>query len=217
MGAWTMTIAPSSAQVLQILLWYDQPEIVLLKRDSVEYILAVSSGHADNDETIYVGASMTLGRIADYAAGKFDLRYALAHANLRRYWTFSFHGNEEAVDLARLSKSSDIVASSLPDSGFFSRDHQPIETVRHRVPDTEEEFGIDGGWELGEFSKFYGQVEDIYYIFNDIDLFESAQTPIATKQVIKKAFDRSWGGGGSYVAFYDKIANDNSHVAPLKV
>jgi len=205
------------AQVLQVLLWYDQPEIILLKVSAVEYILAVSSALSVNDEQVFVGGGMTFSRIEEYQEGKFDLRYALAHANLRRYYTFAFDGFQESVSLSKLVKSSDILAASLPETGFFSRDHHDIELVQHRIPDAVEKFNVDGGWELGEFSKFYSQVEDIYYMFNDIDLYDNPATSLQTKATISKAFDRSWGGGGSYVAFYDKIANDNDHVAPLRV
>lgn len=205
------------AKVLQVLLWYDQPEIILLKVGLREYVLAVSSALSDNDEPSFVGAAMTFSRVEEYQEGKFDLRYALAHANLRRYYSFTFTGLEEDVILSKLVKSSDMISVSLPEPGFFSRDHDDIEVVQHRVPDSVEKFDVDGGWELGEFSKFYSQVEDIYYMFNDIDLYDNPATPSQTKVTISKAFDRSWGGGGSYVAFYDKIANDNSHVAPLRV
>lgn len=205
------------AEVVQILLWYDRPEIVLLKTGPLDYILAVSSGVGDNDEHLYVGASMALGYLAEYQAGKFDLRYALAHANFRRYWTFSFLGREKIVELSRIKKSSSIVIGSIPDAGFFSREHQKIAVVDRLVPDTEEVFNIDGSWELGEFSRFYGKVEDIYYIFNDIRRFSDPSTSLETRAVISEALDRPWRGGGSYVGYYEKIANDNAPTAKLRV
>lgn len=212
-----MTRLTTSAEVLQVLLWYDQPEIVLLRANRLEYILAVASAASDNDDFLFIGAGMTLSRIEEYQEGKFDLRYALAHANLRKYYTFKFTGFEETVNLTRIVKSNTVISQSLPEAGFFSREHHDIELVQDRSPNTIEKFNVDGGWELGEFSKFYSQVEDIYYIFNDIELFNDPATSDRTKATISKAFDRSWGGGGSYVAFYDKIANDNEHVATLKV
>jgi hypothetical protein len=213
-----MTTLSASASVAQILLWYDRPEIVLLKVNLAEFILAVSSGSDDEgEEDVYVGASMNLTYLAEYQDGKFDLRYALAHANLRRYWTFNFTGHENAVDLKKVKKSSDIVANSLPDAGFFSREHHVIKAVAQFVPDAVEKFDIDGSWELGEFSRFYGQVEDIYYIFNDIRRFSHPSTSAQTKLAISNALDRPWRGGGSYVGYYDKIANDNAPTAKLRV
>lgn len=213
-----MTAPSISASIEQIILWYDRPEIILLKVNLSEFILAVSSGSGeDASDDLYIGASMNLTYLAEYQDGKFDLRYALAHANLRRYWTFHFNGHENSVDLTKVKKSSDIVAESLPDSGFFSREHHKIKVVDQFVPDAVETFDIDGSWELGEFSKFYGQVEDIYYMFNDIRRFNHPNTNMQTKEVISKALDRPWRGGGSYVAYYDKIANDNAPTAKLRV
>jgi hypothetical protein len=206
-----------TAKVEQILLWYDQPEILLLSRSNLEYILAVSSAASDNDNSQFVGASMTLKLLSDYQNGKCDLRYAMAHANLRRYWTFAFTGDEVEVKLARIKKSDSIVAESLPDSGFFAREHDMIEVAKRFVSDTEERFEIDGSWELNEFSRFYNQVEDIYYMFADLNRFEDPNVPKQTKQLITKAFDKPWRGGGSYLSFYDNIANDNLPTAPLKV
>lgn len=208
---------PPAAEVTQILLWYDQAEIILIKTGKLEYVLAVSSGHEDDDDGLFVGASMTLSFLADYQAGKYDLRYALSHANLRKYWTFAFDGFETKVALAKVKKSSDIVTSSLPDSGFFSREHHAIDVVKMFTPDTSEVFNIDGSWELGEFSRFYGQIEDLYYIFNDVVRFNDPKTKRDTKEAISEAMDRPWRGGGSYVGFYDKIANDNAPIAKLKV
>jgi hypothetical protein len=212
-----MKMTDDRAVVSQVLLWYDQPEILLLKRGSIEFILAVSDGSSDNDEPSFVGASMTLQLLSDYQAEKCDLRYALAHANLRRYWRFSFTGTETEVDLHRVRKTSAVVIQSLPESGFFAREHEKIQLVEQFVADAEEQFDIDGSWELGEFSKFYGQVEDIYYIFSDLVRFNDPSVAAPTKQMISKAFERPWRGGGSYVAFYDKIANDNAPIAKLKV
>lgn len=212
-----MSTAIQTAKVAQILLWYDQPEIVLLRRTAVDYILAVSNAAADNDEAGFVGASMTLKLLSEYQNGKCDLRYALTHANLRQYWTFALSGAEEEVALKRIKKSDSAVLKSLPEAGFFSREHDPIDVAKHFSADAEERFDIDGSWELNEFSRFYTQVEDIYYMFADLGRFEDPNVSAQTKQLITKAFDKPWRGGGSYLSFYQNIANDNLPTAPLKV
>lgn len=212
-----MTKIVETATVAQILLWYDQPEILLLRKGKLDYILAVSNAASDNNDAQFVGASMTLKLISEYQNGKCDLRYAMAHANLRRYWTFQFNGDEDEVVLKRVRKSDPTVVQSLPDSGFFAREHDVIDVAKHFVSDTEERFEIDGSWELNEFSRFYNQVEDIYYMFADLGRFEDPKVSSQTKQLITKAFDKPWRGGGSYLSFYDNIANDNLPTAPLKV
>lgn len=205
------------ADAIQILLWYDQAEIALFKLGLNEFIIAVASGASANEDDTFVGASVTLGFLADYQNGKFDLRFALAHANLRRYWQFTYTGYEKKVYLKKVKRSSAIVMDSVPEAGFFSRDHHAIELVKKFVPDTTETFHVDGSWELGEFSKLYGNLEDVYYIFNDIRRFQDAATSDATRQAISKAMDRPWQGGGSYVGYYYNIANDNAPEAKLQV
>lgn len=206
-----------SAEVVQTLLWYDQPEIALFKVGLNEFILAVASPMSDTDDRLFVGASMSLGFLTDYQEGKFDLRYALSHANLRRYWTLEFTGYEQRVDVRRIVKSSSLVSASLPDTKFFAVDHSRIGVVSEFVPDTVETFQVDGSWELGEFSKLYAQVEDIYYIFNDLRRYTASGTSADAKADISRAMDRPWRGGGSYVAFYENIANDNAPEEKLQV
>ena len=205
------------AKVIQVLLWYEKPEIILLEGPKLIYTLAVRSGDLKSDEFTYVGGSMTAKRLRDYANGKCDLRFAIAHANTRNFWKFSMEPGQEAVRMRHITRSDGELALSLPDSGVFSRDHDDIAVIKSKLPDSIEKFSIDGGWDLGEFSQFYAQVEDVYYIMADIDRFDDPEIPIEERTVISNAFDRSWDGGGSYVAFYKDVANDNDFHAPLRV
>ncbi len=160
---------------------------------------------------------MSLRFLADYQAGRFDLRYALSNANFRRYWVFSYSGKEEIVEIVPIKRSSAALAASIPDAGFFSREHHKIAVVDRFIADTAERFDIDGSWELGDFARFYGNVEDIYYIFNDIRRFSDPGASMKTKMAISGALDRPWRGGGSYVAYYGKVANENAPTAKLRV
>lgn len=213
----------SEARIVQVLLWYDYPEIVLLQKSSVEYIIAVSAvscSEQDSDATSdisYVGAAITKKQLTEYQNQKFDLRYLISHAALRRYWTFRFSGAEQEVKLERVTRNSEVLSRSLPESGFFSRSHEKIDLVQQITPNALETFNIDGSWELGEFSKFYGQFEDVYYICRDLDRYNDGSTSPKTRDDISKAFNRPWRGGGSYVSFYDKIANDNQYENKLLV
>lgn len=204
------------AKIQQILLYYNEPEILLLKKSAIEYIVAVGAVD-DEDESVFIGASMTLRQLTEYQEGKFDLRFLLSHANLRRYWKFSYNEVDVEVELSRVTRGSDAVAAALPDSGFFSRSHEDIDIVKLQVADADERFEIDGSWDLGEFSTLYGQIEDVYYILTDIRRYSNPSSSQKEKNQITSAFERPWRGGGSYVGFYDNIANDNLPVARLKV
>jgi hypothetical protein len=209
-----------TAVIKQCLLWYDQPEIMLLKKNAQEYILAVASPSdpvKPDWQYQFVGASMTNRMVSEYQSEKFDLRFALSHANLRRYWIFNYDPKSPNVNLTKISKGSAFLEEALPEIGFFAREHDRIKVVDEFVPDADERFEIDGSWDLGEFSKFYGQVEDIYYILNDVRRYTDGRTSNVTKQSITDAFNRPWRGGGSYKGYYDNIANDNMPTAPLRV
>lgn len=209
-------VSKESAKLHQVLLWYIEPEVVLLKKSQLEYIIAVGAA-VSNDDASYAGASVTHKQLVEYQSGKFDLRFLMSHAGLRRYWKFELPTEGEDVALFRVTRGSDFIARSLPDSGFFSRSHADIDVAKQSLPDADEKFDIDGSWELGEFSNLYGQVEDVYYILNDLRRYKSPNTSAAQRGRISAAFQRPFRGGGSYVSFYDSIANDNLPMARLHV
>lgn len=206
-----------TAQIIQILDWYESPELLLLEGPKHVYTLAVRSGDMNAPANRYVGGSMSAKRLRDYADGKCDLRFAIAHANSRQFWTFEFDPNDDTVEMVQIKRSNAELKQSIPQVGLFAYDHEDIEAVKSHIPDTIERFDVDGGWDLGEFSSFYSQIEDIYYLSSDIERFEDPSLTPAEKNVITGAFDRDWGGGGSYVAFYRKVANDNDFHTPLRV
>lgn len=212
--------APETAQVVQTLLWYNDPEILFLKKNTKEYIIAVAypdvidgldEGHH------FVGASLTEKDVRDYQDEKCDLRFAMANASYGRFWAFAFDGVDPEVTLSRYNIRSEVVRAALPESGFFARSHERIDIVSEFIADTDEKFFIDGSWDLGEFSSFYGKMEDIYYIANDIRRFEDNGTSAKAKQQIRETFKKPWRGGGSYLSYYKDIANDNAPTARLKV
>jgi hypothetical protein len=208
---------PVTANIVQILDWYERPELILLEGPKFAYTLAVRSANLEDGPNVYVGGSMTIGRLRAYANGKCDLRYAIAHANLRKFWRFELEQGVSSVILNPIKRSDPDLVASIPSPGLFAREHEDIEMAKSHVPNTIERFEVDGGWDLGEFSQFYGQIEDIYYITADLNRFDDPNISPAEKSIITSAFDRSWAGGGSYVAFYRKVANDNDFHAPLRV
>lgn len=213
----TINSQPQPGKVLQILDWYEQPELLLLEGPAFQYTLAVRSGDLTDPPNCYVGGAMSIKRLRDYANGKCDLRFAIDHASLRRYWKFAYEPGVEQVEMKQVKRSDRCVRLSIPAPGLFAADHEDIDIAKSFVPDTIERFNVDGGWELGEFSNFYSQIEDIYYLSSDIDRFDDVNLSSEERKVITGAFNRNWDGGGSYVSFYKKIANDNDFHAPLKV
>ena len=204
------------AAVVQVLLRYELPEIVLLRRNLAEFIVAVGI-EVDGCTNALLGAAVTKMQLADYQAERFDLRYLLTHPSLRRWYLIDLDGNRSEYDLLPIPRTSRLIQEALPDSGLFARSHDVIAAIEAVAPSAIERFEIDGSWDLGEFSKFYGHVEDIYYIFNSMERFFDKDTPASTRDRLADSFVRPFRGGGSYLGLYDSIANDNDPSARLRV
>jgi hypothetical protein len=204
------------ARLLQVLLWYDGPQIVLLERVRHQYIIAV----AIEDEEMhsgFVGAEVSIRQLVEYMLQRVDLRYLYTRPDLRRWWVFDLDHDGDSIPMKRLKASDPLVDTYEPESGFFSRFHDEIKIVDLSVANSIQKFDIDGSWDLGEFSQFYGQVEDIYYLFHSVSEFNNASTSNQRKQHIHDALVRPFRGGGSYVGLYNDFANDNDRAAKLRV
>lgn len=212
-----MTRKALPAKVVQTLLWYDIPEIVLAKIGKDEFVLAVASGWKNDPENAYYGASFTRRQLIDYQDQKFDLRYALSKPKSRRYWRFVYEPNDADVTLEPAVSSDLGLQKSIPEPGVFSRVHSTIEAIDQYVPDSEEQFALDGNWELNEFSQLYGKIEDVYYILNDLRRWKQLNPTSSVKTAITNAFEKPWKGGGSYRSFYSDVANDNQEYSQLRM
>lgn len=205
------------ATLSQILLWYDRPEILLLQTPNSTYTLAVRSGLDSSASNDYVGATLDIKMLYKYADNKIDLRYAISRASHRRFWKFTFNPTDRNITLYALSRNSEELQASLPESGFFCSEHDDIEIIENNLNQTKETLSIDGSWDFGEFSQLYGQVEDIYFLIADTKRYSDPNTTDDQRRSIRKVFERPWDGGGSYLGFYRKVANDNFRHVPLRV
>lgn len=214
-----MAKSPSEAKLEQVLLRYGDPEVLLLRISLGEYVLAVglSSDEAEGDE--FVGASISASRLRDYGEQFCDLRFAMSHAFRRRCWKFRYSepfSSDTKITLSKISIESSEFIDSLPEPGFFARDHAPIDLLTAQFSVVSKEFSIDGNWEMDEFSNFYGEMSDVYHIVADIEKFRKSSTSTEIKNRISEAFNKPFRGGGSYVSFF-RASNDNNFVSPLRV
>lgn len=205
-----------TAKLLQVLLWYDEPQIVLLESQPLQYIVGLAI-EKDGAECPFVGASVSIRQLLDYKLQRIDLRYLFNHADIRRWWYFDLAASGDEIELTRLKGKDPMVLDAAPETGFFSRMHDEIENLPVEVANTAQQFDIDGTWDLGEFSQFYGQIEDIYYMFHSVTVYNNPSTSINKRNRIHEALVRPFRGGGSYVGLYNDIANDNDRAARLRV
>jgi hypothetical protein len=206
----------SQAKLLQVLLWYDGPQIVLMEQRKHQYIIGV----AIEDESMhsgFIGAEISIRQLVEYMLQRVDLRYLYSKPDLRRWWIFDLDNERDQIPVRRLKGTDPRIDENEPESGFFARFHEEIKIVDLTVANSTQKFHIDGSWDLGEFSQFYGQVEDIYYLFHSINEYSSSSTSNLRKQHIHDALVRPFRGGGSYVGLYNDFANDNDRAAKLRV
>lgn len=212
-----MALAFSHASLDQVLLWYDGPQVVLLKADDLHYVIAVAADE-EAREDLFFGALVNLRQLADYQAERFDLRYLLTHPGSRKWYLFSLDDDKAPqISLRSINRNSPLIKKYLPLSGFFARAHEEIRAAKFIAPSATERFDIDGSWDLGEFSSFYGQVEDIYYLFNSMEKHADPKVSDEEKRRVEDALLRPFQGGGSYLGFYGDIANDNDRGSQLRV
>lgn len=205
-----------NAKLLQVLLWYDEPQIVLLQPQPLQYVIGLAIDKEDA-QCPFVGASVSVRQLLDYKLERIDLRYLFNNADLRRWWYFDLGQPGDDIEMKRLKGKDQMVLDATPESGFFSRMHDEIQNLPIEVANTVQQFDIDGTWDLGEFSQFYGQIEDIYYMFYSVSEYKNSDTSILKKRRIHEALVRPFRGGGSYVGLYNDMANDNDRAARLRV
>lgn len=211
-----MAKQPITAELAQVLLWYDEPQIVLLKREAFRYVIAVAV-EIEGHHSPFVGAEISVRQLLDYKMERVDLRYLFMRPDGRKWWVFDLDSSSSKIELKKIKSSDPLVDDSAPESGFFSRFHDEIADLDVTFANSVQKFDIDGNWDLGEFSQFYGQVSDLYYMFHSAAEFQKAgASPVRVRQ-IQDAFLRPFRGGGSYLALYNDFANDNDRAARLRV
>lgn len=199
----------------RVLLYADGPQIVLLDAPKSK-IIAVAI-HRDGMEDPFFGSQVSLEQFRDYLQDRFDLRYILSRPSFKRHYLFDLAGLDDGhVKLQRL-KVGEVEERYLPDAGLFARDHTEDYATDFVVADTEETFGIDGSWDLPEFSRFYSQVADLYAFFNGVEIFSTNSTSDLTQSRVRSAFTKPFEGGGSYVSLFDSLVSLQSQADRLRV
>ena len=166
----------------------------------------------------FFGAQVTEDQFVDYMRERFDLRYLLMKPDMKRHFIFDLANSSEGdIQLARHSLTQEESDTLLPDAGLFAREHTEAVQLPSLMGRSEETFGIDGKWDLDEFSKLYGQVTDLYSVFSSVDAFLDQQASIDKRQKIQNAFLKPFEGGGSYVSLYKSLNATHSRSDRLDV
>jgi len=190
---------------------------VLLSGPAGSKVVAVAV-NLEGMEYPFFGAQMTEDQFVEYLRERFDLRYLLTKPDMKRHFLFDLASGEEGyVHLVRHKLTPEDAETLLPDAGLFAREHTEKVKLPALQGRSEETFGIDGKWDLDEFSKLYGQVTDLYAVFSSVDAFLDEQASIDKRQKIQDAFLKPFEGGGSYVSLYKSLTSVQSKSARLDV
>lgn len=193
------------AKFEQPLIFIDGPQVVLLSAPAQSKLVGVA---VNLPEMIYpfFAAQVSDEQFVDYLNEKFDLRYLLLKPDFRRHYKFDLNDvSDGLVEVERYKFSPEVDEALLPDAGIFSRDHTEPVIAEMSEARYDQTFGIDGKWDLPEFSRFYGQVTDLYSLFNSVDIFLDEQADIDRRQRVRESFVKPFEGGGSYVSLYDSL------------
>ena len=201
----------------QILIYSDGPQLLLLDTATTTRMIAVAV-FMEGYENPFMGVEISRDQFGDYLSQKSDLRYVFTNPTYRPTYVFEydalFHGDSR---LTSMQLDDAALEAMLPEHGLFARDPTAPVAERPFAPQGVHKFNIDGSWDLPEFSKFYGQLTDLYAMFNGVDVYLDKQASFDDRRRVQEAFIKPWQGGGSYGSFYDSLQAVQDRYDRLKV
>lgn len=198
----------------EVLVFYDEPQLLLLSSDRKFKMLAVAIDRDGMDHAFFV-CELRDKTIERYLGGKADLHYAFRNAVGGRYYFASIPGTKnESVPLTDATPDEAANENYWPQAGIFARSHTSNLALIETTDSAVHVFKIDGTWAAADFSVFHGKLSDLYAFFSVL----SGKHPTLERAYIKDAIQkRFWRGGGSYLGFYDELAMRIRAWIPLEV
>lgn len=195
------------ASLDRVLEYFEGPQAVLLQRSADSRVVAVAIDH-EGFQSPFFGAEISRDQWERYRRGFVDLRYLFVLPKWKTWFLFDLGKMDEGgrVELIPTAKTSLAEQDYIPEAGFFARDHsEPLEAddASHL---TTQSYKIDGAWDLGDFSQFYGKVTDLYSFFLALKKYVAPNTDVDLKKRVKDAFfGHPLRGGSSYVNLYGDL------------
>jgi len=208
------------AYLLQTLVFFDGPQVVLFKSDRQFPMIGLAvdfEDYGDPSAADFLLTEVTDRSWRDYIDQKVDLRFLFLDASKRLYtgrWT---EEDGHTIPL-KVAKPNELSAEFLPDHGFWSRNHTIELDEASKRPTTSQEYAIDGTWDASDFSRFYGRTADLYaFLSVTSDKILGGLDAIKRLNVEGLIKGLAWQGGGSYVGFYDRLFGQVDDLIPLRV
>lgn len=197
------------SEFLTTLVFLDEPQVILLKHTKKSYFICVAVDNADDDGE-FVCAQVSEIQLDRYLRGKSDLLYLFKYPQFNRWGRFSIFNMKENKIRIKYTEFKDLLDEELPLPGFFSRDHTEEFSINGE-PSSNQNFDIDGSWDLPEFTQFYSKLTDLYVYELSLLEFSNDNVNAEKKRKIADAFSTyPWRGGSSYVHFYSDLLKSQS-------
>ncbi|KQT05874.1 MULTISPECIES: hypothetical protein [unclassified Bradyrhizobium] len=215
-----MTAQAKTAKVVEDLVDYEGPQLLLLKTNRKFHMLAVAI-QREGFESAFFGCEVTEKVFETYFDEIADLNFVFQRAYGKNYYFFDLSSADNGeVALQKASVDDSQKPEYWPQVGFFARSHtSPLH--RSKRAGSTKTFKIDGRWGADDFSHFHGKMDDLYSLFGVIERLDPSYTNSAEENhFIRQAIkDRFWQGGGSYGGFYGSLTERSKHTnfAPLEV
>ncbi|WP_407193223.1 hypothetical protein [Bradyrhizobium sp. STM 3566] len=195
------------AKFVQVLEYVDGPQAVLLERSADSKIVGVAIDR-EGFQSPFFGAEISRDQWERYRRGFVDFRFLFTHPRWKNWFYFDLADADKdgSITLLHAVKDELVEKHYLPEAGFFARDHsEPIQANDAAHLETHS-YRIDGSWDLGDFSQFYGKITDIYSFFLALKKYDAPDTSPDLKKRVRQAFaGHPLRGGSSYVNLYEDL------------
>ncbi|MCC4241005.1 hypothetical protein [Thalassospira povalilytica] len=207
-----------SLTIKNVLVFYDEPQVVLLEGAKKIHSIAVAV-EKEGMEYPFFCCEIYKRDWLKYLNQKADLYFLFNNALNGKYYFFDW--NDQRDGKVNVSTATAEERSNLdfwPERGFFAANHTEVLAGENEQSRAIQTFEIDGSWAAVDFSAFYAKMADLYGLAFIDQLLEdnakSEETEISLKSSI---LSKLWRGGGSYVGFYSDLMKTIEDMVPLNV
>jgi hypothetical protein len=215
-----MSASAKEAKMVQDLVEYEGPQLLLLSTNRKHYMFAMAITRADM-ESPFFGCEVIDKVCEQYFQEKADLHFVFNRALGKSYYLFDLANlKNDVVELTKAPAADAENPDYWPQIGFFARSHTTAFN-RPKTGGSTRTFKIDGKWGSTDFSLFHNKMADLYALFGVVNRLDGGQQQSqAELGWVRHAIrERFWQGGGSYGGFYDSLIERNRlvNVAPLDI
>ena len=206
-----------TASLCEVLVFYDGPQLLLLKTDRTYSMLAVAISRNLIKHPFF--AVEVKDKVLDrYFDGKADLHFVFKNALGHRYYFFDLETSKnKTVELEKATTDEAQFEPYWPEPGAFSRMHTNPFKLRELAEAALKVFNIDGTWGANDFSQFHGKMSDLYAFYSLLNNLDGSSARTERGYMKRAIQERFWQGGGSYLGFYDDLEEHVKSISPLEV